>query len=207
MADMPSVWYTLATGTAPSLVGVVVGAAIAGYTAHRRERRAEKREHREAVDEVLTATLDLFQGMQAVRTAYETQTRHNHLLRVAGLVCVAIAYAAPSDDKLTWKWLSDFRRTGPMLDRLLTFDTELDARRRTISLDIVSVVGPRVTRFYAATTRVRRGNDEALGSALNDLIDAVGSMLEALGEGRKFASAKHRAEKAAHAFRQAADKV
>jgi hypothetical protein len=207
MTDVPSAWYTLATGAVPPLVGVVVGAAITGYAARRRERRAALREHRDAVAEVLTATLDLFQGMQAVRTAYETRTRRNHIRHVAGILLVSIGSAAPAGEKLTWGWLADFRRTAPMLDRLLNFDTELDASRRRIALDIVSVVAPRVTRFYAATASLRPGDDKELKSALNELIEAVGVMLDTWGEDRKFTHARRRAEKAATAFRQAADKV
>jgi hypothetical protein len=53
-----------------ALVGVVLGTVGNAYLDRRRDRRAACRERDQAIAELLTATVDLISGVQAVRAAY-----------------------------------------------------------------------------------------------------------------------------------------
>lgn len=53
-----------------ALLGVVLGIVGNAYLDQRKDRRAARREQDQAIAELLTATVDLVTGVQAVRAAY-----------------------------------------------------------------------------------------------------------------------------------------
>jgi hypothetical protein len=86
---------------AAALVGVALGIAGNGYLDRLRDRRAAKRERDKAIAELLTATVDLITGVQAVRAAYQQQTRWRHFIRVAAVLVSAIGSTMTSGEILS----------------------------------------------------------------------------------------------------------
>jgi hypothetical protein len=189
-----------------ALAGVTLGIAGSAYLDRLREWREARRGRDQAIAELLTATVDLIVGIQAVRAAYQQQTRWRHYIRVAALVLSAAGSMMTSGEILSWELLGDWRRMSPGLDRVLAADRALDDNQRTIALDVATIVGPRTARFYAAVAVLTLGEDKKIAEAVRDLADAVGALLEVIGaKGKKFGPARLRAGDALAAFRAVVD--
>ena len=190
-----------------ALVGVVLGTFGNAYLDRRRERRTACRERDQAIAELLTATVDLITGVQAVRAAYHQQhATFRHYIRVSAGVLVALGLTMTGAGKFDWRGLLDWHTARPALDRLLTMDRELDDRKRTVALDLATIVAPRTARFYAAVAVLTLGPDIKIANAVRDLTPAVGALLEVIAaEEKKYAQARAGAEKALAAFRTVAD--
>jgi hypothetical protein len=89
-----------------------------------------------------------------------------------------------SGETLSWKLL-DVHRMGPSFERLLAEDRALDDRQRTTAIDLLTIVGPRVTRFYAAVAPLTLGDDSKVADAARELVGAVGALVGAMGEKEK----------------------
>jgi hypothetical protein len=188
-----------------ALAGVVIGIMGNAYLERSRERRAAKRERDHAIAELLTATVDLITGVQAVRGAYKQQTRWRHYIRVSAVILAAIGSTMAIGETLS-RELLDWRRMSPALDRILAVDHELDDNQRRTALDVATVVGPRTARFYSAVAVLTLGQDKEIADAVRDLADTVGSLLEALGaKEKKYAHARERVGNALAALRAVAD--
>lgn len=189
-----------------ALAGVALGIVGNGYLDRRRESRAAKRSRDQTIAELLTATVDLITSVQAVRTAYQQQTRSRHYIRVAALLLAAIGSMMTVGETLSWELLRDWRRMSPGLDRILAADRDLDDKQRTIALDIATIVGSRTARFYAVVAVLTLGQDRKIASAARDLTDAVGALLEVIGaKEKKYIKARGRAQKSLGEFRIIAD--
>jgi hypothetical protein len=187
-------------------VGVVLGALGttlgAVYLDQSRERRAAREAREQVISEAQTAVVDLLTGVQAVRGAYQQQTRWRHYVRVAALVTASVGSMMASGETLSWKLL-DMHRISPSFERVLTEDRALDDRQRTIALDVAMIVGPRVTRFYEAVGKLTLGTDDKIADATRMLIRAVGALLEVIG-GREtdYIAARQRVQEALGSFRE-----
>jgi hypothetical protein len=92
-----------------ALVGVTLGIAGNAYLDRMRDKRAAKRGRDQAIAEVLTATIDLVTGIQALRAAYYQQTQWRHYIRAAAIVIAAIGSTMTSGETLSWdllKWIA-----------------------------------------------------------------------------------------------------
>lgn len=191
-------------GTA--LVGVALGIAGNGYLDRQRERRAAKQQRDQAIAELLTATVDLISGVQAIRAAYLKQAKWRHYIRVSAVILAAIGTVLGSDGELTTEILRDWHKMAPGLDRLLAADRELDEKQRTAALDLTTVVLPRTVRFFAAVAALTLGPNKHIANAVRELTPAVTALLEVItARPSKYDRARHRAEKALAEFRAVAD--
>jgi hypothetical protein len=185
-----------------ALLGVVLGTAGTAYLDRSRDRRAAVEARDQAVTELQTATVDLVTGVQAIRGAYQQQTRWRHYLQVAVLATASIGSVLASRETLSWKIL-DPHRMSPILDRLLAEDRALDDKQRTIAFDLATVVGPRVTRFYEAAGSLTLGNDDEIADATRLLIRSVGSLMEVIaGKEKQYAAASQKVGEALGSFRE-----
>jgi len=190
-----------------ALVGVVLGTVGNAYLDRRRDRRTACSERDQAIAELLTATVDLVTGVQAVRAAYhQKHMTFRHYLRVSAGVLTALGSTMSGPGKFSWRGLLDWHTARPALDRLLAIDRELDDRQRTVALDLATMVTPRTARFYAAVAVLTLGPDIKIANAVRDMTPAVGALLEVVAaEEKKYARGHTRAEKALGAFRAVAD--
>jgi hypothetical protein len=187
---------------AAALVGVTLGIAGTAYFDRSRARRVATEAHERAITEVQTATVDLLSGVQAIRGAYQQQTRWRHYIQVAVLAMASIGSMMASGETLSWKLL-DPQRMSPSLERLLAEDRVLDDRQRTTALDISTIVGPRVTRFYEAAGALTLGKDDTIADATRVLIRAVGALMEVMGgKETKYVAARERVSEALGSFRE-----
>jgi hypothetical protein len=187
---------------AAALLGVALGTAGTAYLDRLRDRRAAERARDQAVTELQTATVDLLTGVQAIRSAYQQQTRRRHYLQVAVLATASIGSVLASGETLSWKIL-DLHRMSPSLERLLAENRALDDRQRTIALDVATLVGPRVTRFYQAAGALTLGNDVEITDAARALIRAVGALMEVIGgKEKKYTAASQQVGDALGSFRE-----
>lgn len=191
---------------AAALVGVALGIAGNAYLDRSRERRAAKRVQSQAIAELLTATVDLITGVQAVRGAYKQQTRWRHYIRVSGVILAAVGSTMTIGETLS-RELLDWRHMSPALDRIIAVDHKLDDNQRRTALDVATVVGPRTARFYSAVAVLTLGQDKEIADAVRDLADTVGTLLETLGANeKKYARAREQVGDALRALRVVADK-
>jgi hypothetical protein len=189
-----------------ALVGVALGIAGNAYVDQRRDRREVTRQRDQAIAELLTATIDLVTGVQAVRAAYQQQGAWRHYVRMGATVLAAVGSAMTGREELTWDMLADWSNLAPGLNRLLAADRELDDKQRTIALDLATVVAPRTVRFYAAVAVLTLGSDKKIADAVRELTPAVGSLLEVIAaKEKKYAQARAHADKALAKFRTIAD--
>jgi len=187
---------------AAALLGVALGTAGTAYLDRSRDRRAAEQARDQAVTELQTATVDLLTGVQAIRGAYQQQTRWRHYLQVAVLATASIGSVLASGEVLSWK-IFDLHRMSPSLERLLAEDRALDDRQRTIALDVATIVGPRLTRFYEAAGSLTLGNDDKTADATRALIRAVGALMEVIGgKEKKYAAASQQVGDALGSFRE-----
>lgn len=188
---------------AAALLGVALGTVGTAHLDRSRDRRAAEHARDQAVTEVQTATVDLLTGVQAIRSAYQQQTRWRHYLQVAVLATASIGSVLASGETLSWRIL-DLHRMSPSLERLLAEDRALDDKQRTIALDVATMVGPRVTRFYEAAGSLTLGNDDEIADAVRALIRAVGSLVEVIGgKEKKYTAASQHVGGALGSFREA----
>ena len=191
-----------------ALAGVALGTVGNAYLDRRKDRRAAKRQRDQAIAELLTATVDLINGVQMVRVAYYRQ--HPSLLRnirVGATLIAAAGSVMTSGDKLSWELLRDWRSMGPGLDRLLAADRELDEKQRIVALDLATIVAPRTVRFYAAVAVLTLGPDMKITDVVRDLTPAVGALIEVIAADRKkYDRARAHADEALERFRAVADK-
>jgi hypothetical protein len=198
---LTSAELALITPTA-ALVGVALGIVGTAYLDRSRDRGAAKKAREQAITEVQTATVDLLTGVQAVRGAYQHQTRWRHYIRETVLTAASIGSMLKSGETPSLK-LFDLQRISPSFERLLAEGSVLDDRQRTTALDVATIVGPRVTRFYEAAGTLTLGNDDETADATRALIRAVGALLEAIGEkDKKYTSARERVVQALGSFRE-----
>ena len=122
-----------------ALAGVALGIVGNAYLDRQRDRREARRERDQAIADLLTATVDLVSGVQAVRAAYQQQTTWRHYIRISGTILAAVGSVMTSGEKLSSEMLRDWRRLSPGLDRLLAADRELDDKQRTIALDVATI--------------------------------------------------------------------
>jgi hypothetical protein len=109
-------------------------------------------------------------------------------------------------DSFSWRKLLEWRTGGPLFDRLLITDRQLDDKQRTIALDMAAILTPRASRFFAAVTVLTLGPDKKIADATRKLTPAVTDLLEVIGANpKKFDSARVRAQKALGDFRAVAD--
>jgi len=197
-----------------ALAGVALGIAGQGWLDTRRDRRAAVRERDQAIAELLTATVDIVQGVQAVRGAYQARPWWRHHVLAAGTVLSALGNALPGkpgtpylQKRSDWSLLLDWRIAGPAIDRLLAADRQLDETQRRVALDLNTVLLPRTARFYAAVSVLTLGPDEELADAVRKLTPAVAALLDVItAKQRKYDRTRYRAEKALRKFRAEADK-
>jgi hypothetical protein len=188
-----------------ALVGVALGIVGNGYLERLRDRRRAKRTRDQAIADLLTATVDLITGAQAVRAAYQKQTRRRHYIRVAAVLVSAVGSTMKSGETLSSDLLK-WDRASPAFERILAEDQHLDDRQRTVALDVATVLGPRMTRFYAAVAALTLGEDKKIADAARNLADAVGAFVEVIAARQgKYAAAHDRVLKALRAFRTVAD--
>jgi hypothetical protein len=190
-----------------ALVGVVLGTVGNAYLDRRRDRRTACRERDQAIAELLTASVDLITGVQAVRAAYHQQhATVRHYIRLSVGVLAALGSTMTGAGKFDWTGLLDWHTARPALDRLLVIDRDLDDQRRTVALDLATMVAPRTARYYAAVAVLTLGPDVKIADAVRDLAPAVGALLEVIAaDEKKYARARARAEKALGTFRTVAD--
>jgi hypothetical protein len=189
-----------------ALVGVALGTVGSGYLERSRDRRAALRQRDQAITEPLTATVDLITGVQAVRVAYQQETRWRHYIRTAAVLLAATGSIMTSGETLSLEMLRDWRRMSPWLDRMLATDRDLDEKQRTIALDMTTIVLPRITRFYAAVVVLMLGPDKGIADAVRDLAAAVGAFSEAIGaKEKRYAQVRVQVEKTLGALRSVAD--
>lgn len=188
-----------------ALVGVALGIVGNGYLERLRDRRRVKRHRDQAIADLLTATVDLITGAQAVRAAYQKQTRRRHYVRVAAVLVSAIGSTMRSGETLSSDLLK-WDRVSPAFERILAEDQHLDDRQRTVALDVATVLGPRMTRFYAAVAVLTLSEDKKITDAARNLANAVGAFVEVIAARQgKYAAAHNRVLKALRTFRTVAD--
>ena len=191
---------------AAALVGVALGIAGNGYLDRQREKRAAKQQRDQAIGELLTATVDLLSGIQALRAAYLKQGGWRHYIRLSAVILAAAGAVLDRDGKLSTEILRDWHRMAPGLERILAADQELDEKQRTGALDMVTVVLPRTVRFYAAVAVLTLGPDKNIANAVRELTPAVTAVLEVItARPGKYQPVRNRAEKALGEFRAVAD--
>jgi hypothetical protein len=191
---------------AVALVGVALGIVGNGYLDRLRDRRTAKRERDQAIAELLTATVNLTTGAQAVRVAYHKQTRRRHFIRVSAVLMAAIGSAMRRGETLSSDLLQ-WNRLSPAFDRILAEDRQLVEGQRTAALDVATVLGPRMTRFYAAVAVLTLGEDKEIADAVRNLANSVGAFVEVIAaRQRKYDSARDRVGKALREFRRVADR-
>lgn len=188
-----------------ALAGVALGIGGNAHLERLGERRAARRGQDQALAELLTATVDLLTGVQAVRAAYQQQTRWRHYIRTAATLVAAVGSTMRSGETLSSELLT-WDRASPAFERILAADSALDDRQRTIALDLATIVGPRLTRFFAAVAVLTLGEDKKIADAARDLTDEVGKLLDVIAaKEKKYAPARERVGKALEAFRAIAD--
>lgn len=201
-----------------TLYGALVGAAVtlavfaAGlggnlWIERRRERREVTRRREAAARELATATVDLLTGVQTIRSAYEGRSGWRYRARVAATVYAALTAAFAAAGEVSWAVLRELQHAGPLLNRLLAADQELDEAQRTTALDMATVLGPRVARFYAAVTALTLDSDDKLSVETRRLVRAVSGVLDVIvARKRQYMRARTAAEQALGDFQAAADK-
>jgi hypothetical protein len=86
-----------------ALIGVVLGRAGNAYLDRRRDRRTACRERDQAIAELLTATIDLITGVQAVRAAYHQQhATFRHYIRIGAGTLAAFGSTMTGAGKFSW---------------------------------------------------------------------------------------------------------
>jgi hypothetical protein len=184
-----------------ALAGVALGIAGNARLERLREQRAARRGQNQAVAELLTATVDLITGIQAVRAAYQTQTRWRHYIRVGALLISAIGSTMTNDETLSSDLLK-WHRASRVLERVLAADRDLDDKQRITALDLATLVGPRTTRFFATVAVLTLGDDKEIADAVRELSNEVGQLLDVIAaKEKKYVQARDRVGKALEAFR------
>ena len=196
------------------LAGVALGIGGQGWLDSRKERRAGLDARDQAIAELLTATVDIIQGAQALRGAYEGQAGWRRHVRRGAAIVSAAGLALPGtgagptprtggerSDVLDWRMLSS------ALDRLLAEIRQLDDHQRRLALDVAAVLSPRTARFYAAVSALTLGPDKEMAAAVRKLAPAVTGLVEVVGARRPaYDTARDRAQQALREFRDTADK-
>ena len=210
-------WLRQACPVNSTVVGALIGAggAVLGgvlvffgvqWQARWQARREERRARDQAIAELLAAAVDLITGVQAIRAAYERRTSWRVRLRVIAAVFAAFGTAFGGEESLTLDTVLNWRKEGPMLDRILAVDRELNEDQRIIALDLTTVLLPRTNRFYAAVAVLTLGPDKAIARATRELAPVVAEFTEMIAaKRRKYSRARSRAEKALAKFRSVAD--
>lgn len=197
-----------------ALVGVALGIGGQGWLDSRRERRAALDARDQAIAEMLAATVDVMQGVQEIRGAYEGQAGWRRHVRRGAVIVAATGLALPGrpGDPLLrnrgeWSAALDWRSVGLAFDRILAEIRQLDDQQRRIALDMATVLSPRTARFYAAVSVLTLGPDKEMAVAVRKLAPAVTGLLEVIGARREaYNPARDGAQKALGEFRDAADK-
>jgi hypothetical protein len=81
--------------TGSALAGVALGIAGQGWLYQRKERRQALQERDAAIAELLTATVDVVQGVQTIRAAYQGQDRWRGWARKAAVIWSAVGIVLP----------------------------------------------------------------------------------------------------------------
>lgn len=191
-------------GTA--LAGVALGIAGNGYLDRRKERRAARDQRDQAIAELLTATVDVITGIQALRAAHLKQGGWRHYIRVSAILVAAMGQILGPGGKFSDDILGDWHRLAPGFERVLTADRDLDDKQRTTALDMATLVLPRTVTFYTAVATLTLGPDKDLANAARKLNIAIADLLEVMAaRQRKYQRARTRVEKALAQFRAVAD--
>ncbi len=142
-----------------ALAGVALGLAGNWFLQWRKDRSDEKRQRDSAIAELLTATVDLVAGVQAIRAAYLGQSPWRTRARNGAVIISAVGSVLPGErgsampqTRQEWSAVLDWRAVGSFTDRILAALREMDESQRTTALDLAAVVLPRTVRFYAAVS-------------------------------------------------------
>lgn len=201
--------------TVAALFGVALGVAGTWFLQWRKDLRDEKQRRDAAIAELLTATVDLVSGVQAIRAAYEGRSGWREHIRKVAMVISAVGILLPGDPgspllPRSRKELSevlDWRVLPPFLDRMLGDLRLLDENQRTTALDLAATLLPRTIRFYAAVAVLTLGRDRFIADAVRKLTPAVMGLTEVTAASqRTYQLTRRRAEKALGEFRDAADR-
>lgn len=189
-----------------ALSGVVITLAGNTYRDRLKERRAGRQARDQAIAELLAAVVELVTGVQAIRAAYEGRTTARARIRIAAGMWAAVSAIFVGQEEFAWSALTDWRKTAPLMERLLAMDRDQNEQQRTMALDMAAVLLPRASRFYAAVAILTLGPDKRIADAVRDLTPAVGALTEAIAaKQRKYDRARSRAQKALGRFRTIAD--
>jgi hypothetical protein len=193
-------------GAGATVLGGVLFFLGTQWQTHWQTLREERRARDQAIAELLSATVDLITGVQAIRAAYGRRTNWRVRIRIVAAVFAAFGATFGAEESLTLETLLNWRKEGPMLDRLLAVDRELNEQQRITALDMTTVLLPRTNRFYAAIAVLTLGPDKKLADAARELAPAVAALTELIaGKTRRYKRARARAEKALGKFRSTAD--
>lgn len=186
------------------LAGVVIGTGTNTLMGARQGRRQQASERSRAVAEVLTATMDLVQGATVLHNNYIPQAQGRNALRVAAISFAGLSESARLSSTGTMREALDLRNSGPLLQRLATLMADQSAERRQVSLDLVTILLPRTTRFYAAIASPAVRPVAAFEASLDDLLRAVDEFMSSLDKKPKMDAAAERINQALRDFREAA---
>lgn len=188
-----------------ALGGVALGIFGNGWLDRLRDRRAVQRERDQAIAELLAATADLVNSIQAARGIYG-RSGWRPEIRLVAAVFASIGTAVAREKNLTPGMFLDWRRDAPLLERLLAIWRGQSDQQRTVALDLVGMLLPRATRFFAAVAVLTFGQDKELAAAVRDLAPSVSGLMDVVAaRDREFARARSRAEEALGRFREIAD--
>jgi hypothetical protein len=101
-----------------ALGGVALGIFGNGWLDRLRDRRAVQRERDQAIAELLAATADLVNSIQAARGIYG-RSGWRPEIRLVAAVFASIGTAVAREKNLTPGMFLDWRRDAPLLERLL----------------------------------------------------------------------------------------
>jgi hypothetical protein len=207
VTNLTSLEITLIPAAA-ALIGVALGIAGNGYLDRQRERRAARQLRDQAIAELLTSTVDLISGIQAIRAAYYVkQATWRHYVRLSATILAAAGSVLGSDGKLSAEILRDWHRLAPGFDRILAADRELDEKQRVAALDLTTVLLPRTVRFYAAVAVLTLGPDKMIAGAVREFTPKVAALTEMIAaRQRQYDQARSTANRALETFRAAADR-
>lgn len=186
------------------LAGVVIGLGGNALLASRQEKREEKKERARAVAEVLTTTMDLVQGAEALHNNYIPQAVGRNALRVAAAAFAGLSESARLSSSGAIRDALDLRHAAPLFNRLASLMVDQSAERRQATLDLVTILMPRTTRFYAAVASPAVRPLAAFENSLDDLLQAVGDFMASLDTKTKMDAATERINAALRDFRAAA---
>jgi hypothetical protein len=105
------------------------------------------------------SVVDLLTGIQAVRAAYAGQDGWRQYVRRGASLIAAFGPEYGSPAGLPLDELLDWRRLGPVFDKLLAGLRDLDDRQRLTALDLATLLLPRAIRVYAAVAVLTLGSD------------------------------------------------